>query len=160
MIYSKTCEYAIRSLIYFADHPEKDSATVKTVSRETKVPQAYVAKIFQCLARRRILSSRRGPNGGYALLIAPAKLSLIKIIHALDDLSQSSFSRCVMGLQKCNDRNPCPLHPIWVKAKEEMLERLGSSTISDVAVLGDKFKIGRQRRFLLSKHMRNIFSVR
>ena len=159
MIYSKTCEYAIRSLIYFAAHPEAGSATVKDVSKDSGVPPAYVAKIFQCLAKSRILSSQRGPSGGYSLLIPASKLSLLKIVKALDDLTKSPFSNCVMGLDKCNDKNPCPLHPVWTKAKDEMLEKLESSTVADMAVLGDRFRLGKQRRYVLSKTMRNIFSI-
>ena len=159
MIYSKTCEYAIRALTYFADHPEKRSATVKEVSKESRVPSSYVAKIFQCLTQSRILNSRRGPAGGYSLALPVSELTLLKIVQALDDLSKSSFSNCVMGLNKCDDRNPCPLHPIWIKAKEEMLCELASATLLDIAALGDKFRWGKQRRFTLSKRMRNIFSA-
>ncbi len=159
MIYSKTCEYAIRSLIFFADHPEMKSATVKEVSKDSGVPQAYVAKIFQCLVRSRILCSRRGASGGYSLLIPASKLTLLKVIQSLDDVSKSPFSNCIMGLQKCNDINPCPLHNIWAKAKEGMMKKLSVSTISDVATLGDKFRLGKQRRHFLSKHMRSIFTV-
>ena len=159
MIYSKTCEYAIRSLIYFADHPEASSATVKDVSKGSGVPAAYVAKIFQCLAKSRILVSQRGPTGGYSLLIPATQLTLLKVVRSLDDLSKSPFSNCVMGFDQCNDKNPCPLHPIWAKAKDRMLEKLRSSTIADMAVLGDRFRLGRQRRYVLSKRMRNIFST-
>lgn len=159
MIYSKTCEYAIRSLIYFADHPEKKSATVKDVSKESRIPSSYVAKIFQCLTQSRILNSRRGPAGGYSLAVPVSELNLLKIVHVLDDLSKSPFSNCIMGLDKCNDKNPCPLHPVWTKAKEKMLEKLAASTVADVAALGDKFRWGKQRRFALSKRMRNIFSA-
>jgi DNA-binding IscR family transcriptional regulator len=49
MIYSKTCEAAIRALIYFADHPAAAAVSVKDVARETGVSPSYVAKIFQCL---------------------------------------------------------------------------------------------------------------
>ena len=159
MIYSRTCEYAIRALIYFADHPEQRSATVKEVSQESGIPSSYVAKIFQCLARSGILRSQRGPAGGYHLILPVSKISLLKIVQALDDLKKSPFSNCVMGLEKCNDKNPCPLHSIWTRAKEEMLDKLAASTLSDVAALGDKFRWGRQRRFMLSKRMRDIFSV-
>ncbi len=159
MIYSKTSEYAIRSLIYFADHPEKTRATVKAVSRETGVPQAYVAKIIQCLARNRILLPQRGPAGGYSLSVPPSKLTLLRVVQTLDDLSRSSFSNCVMGLEKCNDRNPCPLHDIWKAARDRMLEKLGSSTISDIAKLGRKFKPGKHRRLQLSGAMRDIFTL-
>lgn len=159
MIYSKTCEYAIRSLIYFADHPEKASATAKEVGGESGVPAAYVAKIFQCLVKARILSSRRGPGGGYSMLIPASRLTLFKIVQALDDLSRSPFSNCVMGLNKCDDKNPCPLHDIWSEAKNQMLKQLDASTISQVAALGDKFRCSKQRRYFLSKRMRGIFSV-
>lgn len=159
MIYSKTSEYAIRSLIYFAEHPEKTRATVKAVSRETGVPQAYVAKIFQCLARNGTLLPQRGPSGGYSLSTPPSKLTLLKIVQTLDDFSKSSFSNCVMGLEKCNDRNPCPLHDVWVAAKERMLAKLGSTTISDIAKLGRKFRPGKYRRLRLSGAMRDIFTL-
>jgi Rrf2 family protein len=159
VIYSKTCEYAIRSLIFFAEHPEKKSATVKEVSKETGVPQAYVAKIFQCLVRSRILYSQRGSRGGYAPFIPASKLTLLKVVESLDDVSKSPFSNCIMGLQKCNNINPCPLHDIWAKAKEQMMKKLSSSTILDVSKLGDKFRQGKQRRHFLSKHMRSIFTT-
>lgn len=159
MIYSKTCEYAIRALIYFAENPKISSATVKEVSKDSGVSAAYIAKIFQCLAKSRILSSQRGPAGGYTLLIPVSRLTLLKVVQSLDDLAKSPFSNCVMGFDKCNDKNPCPLHPIWAKAKDQMLEKLHSSTIADMAVLGDRFRFGKQRRYVLSKTMRNIFSI-
>ena len=159
MIYTRTCEYAIRALIYFADHPAKNSATVKDVSQESGIPSSYVAKIFQCLVRSGILRSQRGPHGGYSLMLPISNLSLLRIVQALDDLKKSTFSNCVMGLEKCDDKNPCPLHPIWTRAKDEMLDKLAASTLSDVAALGDKFRWGRQRRNRLSKRMRAIFSV-
>ena len=159
MIYSKTCEYAIRSLIYFAEHPEKKMATVKEISKDSGVPSAYIAKIFQCLVRGKILVSERGPKGGYSLSEPASKLTVLKIVHSLDDLSKSPFSNCVMGLDKCNNKNPCPLHNIWAEAKDKMLLKLASSSIADVAALGNKFKWGKQRRFFLSKRMRGMFSI-
>ena len=58
------------------------------------------------------------------------------VVQALDDLSKSPFSNCVMGLDKCNDKNPCPLHPVWVAAKDQMLSQLSTSTIPDIVKIG------------------------
>jgi len=159
MIYSKTCEYAIRSLIYFVFHPDRKIATVAEVSKESGVSPTYVAKIFQCLAQSRILKSRRGPAGGYSLSVPASELTILRIVKVLDDLSRSSFSNCIMGFDKCNEKKPCLLHPIWMKAKDQILEKLAHSTLLDVAAVGDRFRTGRQRRFTLSKRMREIFSV-
>ena len=159
MIYSKTCEYAIRSLSYFALHPETESASVREVSKGTGVPHAYVAKIFQCLVKSGILRSRRGPAGGFSLLVPPSKLSLIRVIQVIDDPATSPLTQCVMGLHDCNDKVPCPMHLIWSLAKEKMLHELLHSTIADVAGLTNEFTEGKTRRRKLSKKMRAVFSL-
>ena len=159
MIYSKTCEYAIRALSCFAGHSEKKWVTVEEVSREAGVPCPYVAKIFQCLVQKKILNSHRGPGGGYSLMMDPSKITLIKVIQALDDLEKSPFSNCIMGLHQCSDGNPCPLHHTWMKAKDKMLKKLSSCSISDVAGLVDKFEGGKCDRIMLSKSMRAMFTV-
>lgn len=158
MIYSKTCEYAIRSLSHFAGLERGSWAAVEEVSHRTGVPRAYVAKIFQCLVQKGILNSHRGSRGGYSLAMSPSKVTLIKVIRALDDLEKSPFSNCIMGLHKCDDGNPCPLHPIWMKTKDKMLKKLSHSTILDVAVLVNDFEKGRCDRVTLSKGMRALFA--
>src|SRR3989338_6157285 len=101
-IYSKTSEYAIRSLAYLASRSWPSYATLGEVSKNTQVPQAYIAKIFQCLVGCGILKSHRGPTGGFYLAVDPSKLSLLQVIEAVDDPSVSAFSGCVMGLEKCS----------------------------------------------------------
>lgn len=159
MIYSKTSEYAIRALIYFADYPKEKGATVKQVSKDSGIPSSYVAKIFQCLVHADILKSRRGARGGYQLAQSPSRLTLLRVIESLDDRSQSPFSQCCMGFEKCEDRTPCPLHDVWADAKEKMRDRLSKKTIADLAGLGKSFKGGKRRRTILSKGMRSIFST-
>ena len=162
MIYSKTSEYGIRALGYLASKPAGSFATTKDVSGKAGVPQAYVAKIFQCLTRAKILHSHRGPTGGYYLLVDPSKLTLSKVIGILDDEARSPFSGCVMGLNQCMDDNPCPLHPVWKRAKERMEEDLLNKTIMDVVKLVTKFKPStqaeRQSRSRLSKGMKSVFT--
>lgn len=157
MIYSKTCEYAIRALSTIQSPKDKQGVSIGEVSRRSKVPQAYVAKIFQALAKSGILVSRRGPGGGFTLKIKPKELTVLRVMQALDDPAQSPFVRCVMGLQECNDRNPCPLHPIWSVAKEKMITCVSTCTVSELSGLTDKFPSGALRRKRLSRKMRHLF---
>lgn len=158
MIYSKTSEYAIRALVFYAEHPERESASIAEISRESGVPPAYIAKIFRCLAGAGILRSTRGASGGFSLAVPAGKLTLLKVVAALDEPENSPFTNCVMGLDRCEDKNPCPLHPVWKKAKEEIIQRLAETTIGGMAELGDKFRT-RVRRKVLSKKMREVFSL-
>ncbi|MDP3980541.1 MAG: Rrf2 family transcriptional regulator [Chlamydiota bacterium] len=157
MIYSRTSEYAIRALSYIASKQNKSRATVEEISLNTKVPMAYIAKIFQCLVKAKILRSYRGPNGGYALISDPHQLSLMKIIQALDDARQSPLSHCIMGFAFCSSEKPCPVHDIWATAKEKICNKLSESTVLDMVKLNGQFRSHGQKRIKLSKNMRDVF---
>jgi Rrf2 family protein len=159
MIYSKTCEVAIRALTYYAKHQDAKAVSVKDVGREAGVSPTYVAKIFQCLVKSGILASVRGPAGGFVLLVPPSRLTLLQIVTALDDPQKSPFTNCVMGFNKCDDKTPCPLHPVWSKAKERMREQLHTCTLAEIAGLKNRFRLGRQKKHVLSKQMREVFSL-
>lgn len=157
MIYSKTCQYAIRALNYLASLEDKRPATIMEVNAKTGVPQAYVAKIFQCLSHSRIVASKSGPNGGYFLRVDPNKLTLLQIINALDDISESPLSNCVMGQTECNDKSPCCLHTIWAKARSRMNKRLAKETILDTGQSKKRTYRNQNGRTVLSKRMQKVF---
>ncbi|MEQ9438677.1 MAG: Rrf2 family transcriptional regulator [Cyclobacteriaceae bacterium] len=65
-MFSKACEYGIRSTIYVARQSLEDKrASQKDISREIDSPVAFTAKILQQLVRNNILSSVMGPTGGF-----------------------------------------------------------------------------------------------
>ena len=150
MIYSKTCEYAIRALAYVALKGKRVFTMIPEVNRETDVPGPYIAKIFQSLVRSGILVSRRGPGGGFCLRKAPEQISLWKIVEAIDD--PSSFEDdCVMGLSDCSSTNACPLHEVWEKARIEILVKLRSSTLKQLTGKKAKFEYRALKRVRLSE---------
>lgn len=157
MIYSRTSEYAIRALGCLASRPRGTPATLTEVSGETGVSRTYAAKIFQCLVGAGILGSKSGPRGGYFLRVDPARLTLLRIIRAVDDAAGSPLSGCVMGQAECDGRSPCSLHSVWVKARARLSRRLAAETILDAARLKDKSRWRRVRRSQLSKRMKHVF---
>lgn len=159
MIYSKTCEYAIRALKDLASRPGGGPAAPSQVSQRTGVPRAYLSKIFQCLVRAGVLSSRGGPGGGNALRVDPARLTLCRVIEALDDAAGSPLSNCVMGRSECSDRSPCSLHPIWADARGRIAEALRRETVADLLRSGAGTYPRRARRSRLSRRMKQVFSM-
>ena len=157
MIYSKTTEYAIRALTYMALKPDGACVGAREISREAAVPYAYIAKTFQVLVSSGILQSRKGPSGGFLFARKPSKIYLIDVMNALDDSKQSPLSKCVMGLERCGDANPCPLHFIWLATTKKITEKLKDNTLLDMTAFISKFPAGPVRRKVLSRRMRNIF---
>lgn len=156
MIYSKTSQYAIRALCYLTTK-NGGFATISEVGKATGIPPSYVAKVFQCLVRSGILKSQSGPGGGFSLGVDASKLTLLRIVQAVDEPSESPLKNCVMGQAECNDKNPCSLHPIWKKAREAMCRRLAMDSILDVARMKDRACWNKKKRVLLSKRMQSVF---
>ncbi len=139
MIYSKTCEYALRALSYLSSKESGMLTMIPEVSQKTGVPAPYIAKIFQSLVRSGILESQRGPTGGFAFKRPPETISLFEIIEVIDDVS-SFVNQCAMGLDECSSANACPLHVVWSRAKNKVLDTLKCTSLSQM-----RKKIGKLR---------------
>jgi len=118
MILSKSCEYAIRATVYVAFKSQKNEKVgIIEVAKAIGSPMHFTGKILQTLVRKKILSSAKGPNGGFYVENG-ASLFLIDIIRAID--GNDLFTACVLGLKKCSATEPCPMHE-QVKPIRDML---------------------------------------
>lgn len=79
---------------------------------------------------KKFLTAIPGPGGGYRLNDHPKDVSLYDIIVAVD--GDKMFDRCIMGLSKCSDDKPCPIHTMWKKLKESMLEEMKSKDLEEL----------------------------
>jgi len=122
MIYSRSAEYAIRSLVYLARIPEGKFAMARNIAQEEKIPAHFLAKILQELARKGMLSSNRGPSGGFSLRIPAAKIKLLDLVEALDG----------NALAESLDQAPWILDS-WRDLHSRIMDYLESNTIADVA---------------------------
>ena len=67
-MFSKTCEYAIRALIFIAHKSKGGLKTgIKEISAGIDSPAHFIAKILQDLSRRGLVQSMKGPTGGFYL---------------------------------------------------------------------------------------------
>jgi Rrf2 family iron-sulfur cluster assembly transcriptional regulator len=131
MIFSRASQYAIRALTYLAIRHPSGLCPLEKIATDEKIPQPFLGKILQGLAHKRLVRSSKGLNGGFALAIAPEKITLYSIVDAVDNLSFNE-SDCVLGRKACNEENPCPLHPYWKVLRANHLSFLHSLTLQQV----------------------------
>ena len=126
---SNACKYAIRSILYLGiQTDDKNKVNVKKIAEELEVPQPFLAKLLQQLTKSKLVSSAKGPNGGFYLSKDDKKNTIWDIIKAIDGTSK--FDACFLGLSKCSDENPCPVHFIVSPFKETILKNFRDKTIS------------------------------
>jgi Rrf2 family protein len=86
--------------------------------------------MFQALAKAGLLEAVPGPRGGYRLKVAAGRITLQRLIEAVD--GPQALDGCVLGLNRCSDEKPCALHPIWKRTKDRLLPALNRTTLADV----------------------------
>jgi Rrf2 family protein len=131
MLYSKTCEHAIRALAYLASRPSGDLCLVDEIAEAEDMPRPFTSKILRDLVRAGLLTSSRGPGGGYALAREPSDVSLLEIQQIIDGIG--NLDRCAVGLAACNDYAPCPLHDEFKPLRESIRAYLEDTTLADMA---------------------------
>ncbi len=128
---TNTCKYALRSVIYIALNAKKNKKIgLKKISEDLNIPSPFLGKILQNLARHKIISSTKGPNGGFGILKDPDEITILEIYGIIDGLDY--FHNCLIGVQSCTDdpiNSPCPLHSKYSPIRQQVYDLFSSTTI-------------------------------
>lgn len=132
-MFSKSCEYGIRAVIHIANSSQQDKRVgLKIIAKEIDAPEAFTAKIMQQLSRAKIVTSIKGPNGGFEMSESMRLTTrIVDVVKVID--GKGLYENCGLGLNKCNDGNPCPLHDQFKKLRNELVKIHSASSIDELA---------------------------
>jgi Rrf2 family protein len=127
---SQTTGYAVRALSCLQE-PGGQPVLVEEVAESTGIPRSYLSKLIHKLAKKGLVKARRGHHGGVVLAKPSSEITLQELSEAIDGVAWQK--RCLMGLMGCSEANPCVLHDFWHETLEQILARLRSVTLADLA---------------------------
>lgn len=131
-MFSKACEYGIRSVLFIAKESQKNKRpNIAEISKAVDSPEPFTAKICQQLARAGIVLSKKGPNGGF-YLEKDSTLKLIDIVSAID--GESIFEGCCLGMSKCSSLHPCPVHDQFEEIRGGLKTMCENTSVVDLAM--------------------------
>ncbi len=128
-MFSKACEYGIRSLIFITNQSlQERRVNIKDISKAIDSPTAFTGKILQKLVRANIVESIRGPRGGF--YIEPKKLNTIKLAQVVEAIDGDKiYNGCGLGLKTCNEKRPCPMHFHFKEIRNSLKQMLSTTTL-------------------------------
>lgn len=130
---SNSSKYAVKAVLFLALYSNKDNKImVKDIAKPINVPQAYIAKLLQELVKENVISSTRGPKGGFYLNRENENKPVINILNIID--GEKRHTSCMLSLEKCNEDKPCPLHSILSPSRNKILKILKEKTIKELAL--------------------------
>lgn len=129
---SKSCKYAIRASVFIASRANEGiKLGVKEIAAEIEAPAAFTGKILQTLNKYKIVTSLKGPYGGFFCEHYQLDTPVLEIVNAVDGLSV--FRECVMGLHDCTDEHPCPMHHKYAQTRDQLLKTFQETTLGSLA---------------------------
>jgi len=127
---SQTAEYALRAVLYVAEHAAGRPVRVAEMAGALQIPRNYLSKILHQLARIGVLVSLRGKAGGFQLGVRPDRLTLSAVVTPFDRIEERR--RCLLGRPQCTDRTACAVHSRWKDVADQVAEFFRDTTVADL----------------------------
>ena len=129
-MFSKPCKYALRAILYLGrESSADDKLGVQQIAEALNIPKHYLAKILQRLSKHRLITSIKGPKGGFYLNDKNLSHSLLHVIECMD--GSHTLNSCILGLPECSGVNPCPMHMDVMSWRNDMISKFERTTIRE-----------------------------
>jgi Rrf2 family iron-sulfur cluster assembly transcriptional regulator len=116
-------------MLDLAIHAESGPITLAEVASRQHISLSYLEQLFARLRRHSLVSSVRGPGGGYMLGRDAHEISVADVITAVDESVDTT--RC-NGAHDCQENRPCLTHDLWEDLSARIYEYLGGISLRDL----------------------------
>ena len=121
--------FAVTAMVDLALRQNRGPVTLAAISERQHISLSYLEQLFGKLRRAKLVSSTRGPGGGYNLASPAQNISVASIVTAVDEPLDAT--QCG-GKENCHDEKRCMTHDLWATLNEKMYDYLSSVTLADL----------------------------
>jgi len=121
--------FAVTAMVDLAMRQTRGPVTLAAISERQHISLSYLEQLFGKLRRHKLVSSVRGPGGGYNLAQAMQEISVADIICAVDEPLDAT--QCG-GKENCLDDKRCMTHDLWATLNAKMYDYLSSVSLADL----------------------------
>jgi len=123
-------EYAVRCVLYLASKGVGIICSRKQIAAEMDIPDQFLGKIAQQLARAGFLEIVQGAKGGLKLAVAPQNLTLLDVVEAV--IGEIFLNDCVIRPESCQRSQACSVHRVWDTARSQLRDTLRDATFANL----------------------------
>lgn len=121
--------FAVTAMLDLALNETENPVTLAGISERQTISLSYLEQLFSRLRKQGLVTSVRGPGGGYRLAKAHSEISVSHIITAVDELIDAT--QCG-GKEDCHDEGRCMTHELWASLNHKILDYLSGVTLADL----------------------------
>jgi Rrf2 family iron-sulfur cluster assembly transcriptional regulator len=136
--------YAVTAMLDLALHGDQGPTSLADISQRQDISLSYLEQLFAKLRRNRLVTSVRGPGGGYLLSRPGNEIFVAEIVDAVNENVDATGCG---GSADCQDGETCLTHHLWCDLSRQIHNFLsGISLASLVAQSEVQLVSARQRR--------------
>lgn len=121
--------YAVTAMLDLAIHHDQGPVTLADIARRQGISLSYLEQLFALLRKRGLVSSSRGPGGGYRLGREANAIAVVDVIGAVDETVDAT--RCG-GAENCQGEARCLTHDLWHDLSKQIHEFLGGIDLAQL----------------------------
>ena len=121
--------YAVTAMLDLAIHHGKGPTALADIAQRQGISLSYLEQLFAKLRRSALVTSVRGPGGGYNLAREAKNIHVAEVIAAVDE--NVNTTRCG-GAGNCQDGQPCLTHALWFDLSNRIQDYLESVTLQQL----------------------------
>jgi Rrf2 family protein len=147
---STKSRYGLRALFDIAYNSGTLPAQIQDISRRQDISPRYLEQIFQSFKKAGILTSKRGPQGGYCLARSPEEITVKEILQAAE--GDIALVECVNGKTSkkkkgaaCVFDGGCVTQTVWQEATEKLNDFFASLTLKSLCERGQAMGVKREQ---------------
>ena len=121
--------YAVTAMLDLALHASAGPVRLAEISGRQELSLSYLEQLFAKLRRNQLVTSLRGPGGGYELKRSTQAICVADIINAVDESVDAT--NC-SGKSDCQEGSTCLTHHLWNDLTQQIQSFLSGITLADL----------------------------
>ncbi|MFC3609101.1 Fe-S cluster assembly transcriptional regulator IscR [Stutzerimonas tarimensis] len=126
--------YAVTAMLDLALHAQNGPVSLADISERQGISLSYLEQLFAKLRRGSLVTSVRGPGGGYQL---SRGMEAIKVAQVIDAVNESVDATRCQGQGDCHSGDTCLTHNLWCDLSQRIHEFLSGISLADLVKRND-----------------------
>ena len=130
--------YAVTAMLDLALHKDQGPVSLADISQRQGISLSYLEQLFAKLRKQTLVSSVRGPGGGYELDRDSASIFIAEIIDAVNESVDTT--KC-QGKGDCQGGETCLTHYLWKDLSDQIHTFLEGISLADLVLKNEVKRI-------------------
>lgn len=134
--------YAVTAMLDLALHEGQGPVSLGDISRRQEISLSYLEQLFARLRRRGLVSSVRGPGGGYRLRRPAGQIVVAEIVDAVNEIYDATACE---GAGGCQQGQVCLTHTLWDDLSRQIHSFLSGISLAQLVERGEVQRVSRRQ---------------